>query len=132
MWIFDSEAINRHADSPGKWKLVVVMASGPEGLVLFRINSREGRRPGSVLVPRDPWHPFLDRDSYLFCGDPPVRLTDRQLEQAMSIQAIATRSGIVGRIHPSLLPQVRTAVRQSQQLVEEVRRHILATLPPQE
>jgi hypothetical protein len=134
LWAFDREAIDRRTAERGKWKLLVVMASGPgaEDLILFRINTapatRRGPRAGSVLIAREPNHPFLDHDSYLFCGGPPVVLSDAQLRQAMAGQAIPARRGVVGRIHSSLVPAIRTAVEASQELTEATRALILAAL----
>lgn len=134
LWAFDQEAIDRRTGQSGKWKLLVVMGTAPDGddLILFRINSaamtRRGPRPGSILIPRDPHHPFLDHDSYLFCGGPPVALTDAQLQAAMAGQAIAHRQGIVGRIHSSLIPSIRAAIEASNMLPEAVRTLILGSL----
>jgi hypothetical protein len=136
LWAFDREAIDRRTGQSGKWKLLVVMASGPgaENLILFRINTAAvtqcGPRPGSILIARDPHHPFLDHDSYLFCGGPPVVLTDAQLQVAMEGQAIPSRQGIVGRIHPSLIPGIRAAVEASAELSDTLRALILASLDP--
>ncbi|MCS6921303.1 MAG: hypothetical protein NZM07_05195 [Elioraea sp.] len=134
VWVFDREAIDRRTGAQGKWKALVVMASHqPTGsLVFFRINSvaqtRRGPRPGSVPIAKEPHHRFLDHDSFLFCGGPPVVLTEPQLQAAMSGQSIPQRHGIVGRIHASLVPAIVAAVEKSAELSETLRAFILDSL----
>jgi len=135
IWILDQGAYNPRTDAPGKWKPVVAMVPGPPDWVFFRINSRhhEGRhgchrlRPGSIALARAD-HPFLDHDSFLYCGGPPVALDEGQLADAVSQQRIPERRGVVGRIALFLLPEIRTAVGQSEVLTEETRDAILAAL----
>ena len=134
VWAFDQESTDRRTGAKGKWKALVVMASDPTtgSVVFFRINSvartRQGPRPGSVTIAKEPHHRFLDHDSFLFCGGPPVVLTDPQLEEAMSRQSIPGRRGIVGRIHASLVPQISSAVKQSAELPEKLRALILSSI----
>lgn len=135
VWAFDQDAIDRRTGAKGKWKALVVMASDPAtgSVVFFRINSvaqtSRGPRAGSVPISRQPHHTFLNHDSYLFCGGPPVVLTDPQLAAAMSGQSIPDRRGIVGHIHPSLIPAIREAVERSAELPETLRALILGSLP---
>jgi len=135
IWIFDDAAYNPGKDDLGKWKPVVAMVPGPPHWLFFRINSRdhEGRhggyrpRPGSIALARAD-HPFLEHDSFLYCGGPPVELDEGQLADAVSQQRFPERRGVVGRVAPSLLPEIRTAVGQSEVLTEETRDAILAAL----
>lgn len=132
--VFDQDAIDRRTGAKGKWKALVAMASDPAtgSVVFFRINSvaqtRRGPRPGRIAIAKEPHHRFLDHDSYLFCGGPPVVLTEPQLEAAMAGQTIPGRHGIVGRIHASLVPAIVAAVEESAELPETLRARILRSL----
>lgn len=125
LWAFDAEAVNSRTGQQGKWKAWVVMVASGDGLIFFRINS--ARRCGSILLPVAE-HPFLDHDSHLYCGGPPVLRTEPQLAAAMAPQQRADRQGIVGRIAARLHPDIRATVAGSPHLSEAERAVILAAL----
>jgi hypothetical protein len=131
LWMWDQQAYNRHTRSFGKWKAVVAMAVDAEPWIFFRINTKAdtsaGVRPGSVHLPLAE-HQFLDHDSFLYCGGPPVLVTAADLAAAMAPQQRADRRGIVGRIAPACVPDIRASVAASAELTKEQRARILAAL----
>jgi hypothetical protein len=131
VWMWDQQAYNRHTQTFGKWKAVVAMAVEAEPWIFFRINTkaetRASARLGSVHLSLAE-HPFLDHESFLYCGGPPVLVTAADLAAAMAPQQRADRRGIVGRIAPACVPDIRAYVTASAELTEEQRARILAAL----
>lgn len=128
----DPEAIDWRTGARGKWKMLVLMAREDGAAALFfRINTRNewrgGVRAGSVLLTQAE-HGFLEHDSYLYCGGPPLALTERDLKDAMEGQSIPCRRGVIGRIARSVWTDIRSAVAASDELSERQRKAILAAL----
>ena len=91
---------DEHIKPPGpKW----VVCVEPDLGFFLRINS-EGWRDGSVEIVRLPHHDFLQYDSFIECGDP-LELDGYVVEHALADK------GIVGRIDPSLAPDIGAAVQ---------------------
>lgn len=132
VWARDPGAVDWRTGTMGKWKMLVLMAQ-EEGApaLFFRINTRDSvggqAGPGSIRLACSD-HPFLDHDSFLYCGGPPLELDETQIAGMMAGQAIPDRQGVVGRIAAALHGPIRAAVAASDQLSETQRRLILASL----
>lgn len=72
--------------------------------MFFRINSQPNWQTPVRLELSD--HPFLDRDSYLECGDP-FELDDYVIEESIR------RHGIIGKVIPTLAPSIFAAAQRA-------------------
>jgi hypothetical protein len=71
--------------------------------LFFRINT-DPKWQTPVRLIKQPYHPFLNHDSYLECGDP-LELDDYVVDECLR------RRGVIGAIHPSLVPDIYAAVQ---------------------
>jgi hypothetical protein len=97
----------------------MVVAIHPANGWYYRINTKPWR-PAVRLI-KDPFHPFLDYDSYLECGDP-LELDDYMIDEALR------RHGIIGVISKTVCGEIKKYLASATTLSERDVAEICAIL----